>query len=95
MTRKNVAGKVTGVYMTIIKRQPGTDKIPSCADCSPARQWGGGDAPRRYLDDSRADNEHISSIPKVTGLGFRLCKCLPCECNRDIQSDALFTFRKE
>jgi hypothetical protein len=35
-----VAGKVTGVYMPIIKRQPGTDKIPSCAACSPARQWG-------------------------------------------------------
>jgi hypothetical protein len=31
----NVAGKVTGVYMPIIKRQPGTDKIPSCAACSP------------------------------------------------------------
>jgi hypothetical protein len=45
---------------------------------------------RRYLDDSRADNEHISSIPKVTGLGFRHCNC-----NRYIQSDALLTFRKE
>ncbi len=44
----NVAGKVTGVYMPIIKRQPGTDKIPSCAACSPrARERGGGDAPAR------------------------------------------------
>jgi hypothetical protein len=46
----NVAGKVTGVYMPIIRRQPGSDIIPS------------------YLDDSRADNECISSIPKSDAL---------------------------
>ena len=46
----NVAGKVTGVYMPIIRRQPGNDIIPS------------------YLDDSRADNECISSIAKSDAL---------------------------
>jgi hypothetical protein len=46
----NVAGKVTGVYMPIIRRQPGNDIIPT------------------YLDDSRADNECIMSIPKSDAL---------------------------
>jgi hypothetical protein len=67
ISQVNVAGKVTGVFIPIIKRQPGSDNIAQYAQtssCNFASQI----HPHlfvRYLDDSRADNAHVTSIPKV------------------------------
>ncbi len=77
----NVAGKVTGVYMPIIRRQQGSDTIPRCDKCILLQIFDAECGLRcRYLDDSRADNEHISSIPKVRDTRLRMFRDIHTSC---------------